>query len=216
MAYQNIIRTAIIALSVVGLSACEHVVHEPTKITDKRAQVVEDKVFEQMPAQLMDKNIVDTMVQHYTRYGDGAIDLSVTYDPRSKTATAMHASSEVARIAQLFAESGLRTSSANIIPVKDQGEQMNALVSYSSFEAIAPEDCEVMPGMTNRNIEPEEDYELGCTLETVFAKQIARPKDLAGRTAATGDHDGRRASNVLEGYRSGVPNEPLAGENASE
>ncbi len=207
---------SVLSLALLGVCGCEDIVHEPTKLSEKKVRVQEEQVFEEIPVSDMHENAIAALSEHYKRSGAGSLDLSVTYDPHSPTATAMMASSEAARIAGLFRDNGLTVTGANIMPVKDLGSQMQALVSYSSFEALAPEDCEVMPGLKHTNIEPEEDYELGCSINTVFAKQIARPKDLADRSAEPGNADGRRATSVLEPYRAGVRNEPLGGETASE
>ena len=69
--------------------------------------------------------------------------------------------------------------------------------------------------MESRDVYVDEDYKLGCTIETVFSRQIARPKDLKGRPNTDPTSSGRRASNVVEDYRTGVPNEPMGGESAS-
>lgn len=216
MTYQKSFIVGVIGLAVLGLCGCEDIVHEPTNLSEKKVRVQEERVFEEIPVADMHENAIAALSDHYKRSGAGSLEVSVTYDPHSSSATAMTASSEAARIAGLFRENGVSVSSANIMPVKDQGGLMHALVSYSSYEALAPEDCEVMPGLKDTNIEPEEDYELGCSINTVFAKQIARPKDLTERSADAGNASGRRAVSILEGYSSGAPNEPLDGETASE
>jgi len=73
-----------------------------------------------------------------------------------------------------------------------------------------------MTGIDNRDINVEEAYKLGCSTETLFARQIARPKDLKGQGTTDANTDGRRSANIVEGYRTGVQNESLGGERASE
>jgi type IV pilus biogenesis protein CpaD/CtpE len=59
------------------------------------------------------------------------------------------------------------------------------------------------------------DYKFGCGVETVFAKQIARPSDLEGRSEM-GMRDARRDSVILENYSSGAVQQPLDGIDRSD
>ena len=73
-----------------------------------------------------------------------------------------------------------------------------------------------MEGFEGQNITVAEEYKLGCTVDTVFARQIARPKDLKGRGISATTTEGRSASNIVDMERSGAPKEALEGETASE
>lgn len=198
-----------------ALHACEAVVHEPTKISQGRMTVSEEKIFEDVAAKEMSSAVVSALAQDHALRGSGPLEVSVTYDPHSKGNTAMHASEEAARIAELFAAQGSPVKTG-IVPVKGQGDEARVLVSYYGDIASGPEDCDLMPGLTHKNIDPEDAFELGCTIDTLVAKQVARPGDLNGRTQTDPTTDGRRASNIIDLHRTGVPNEPLEGETASE
>ena len=52
-------------------------------------------------------------------------------------------------------------------------------------------------------------------IETMIAKQVARPKDLLGQENTDTYTEGRSAANIVEGYRYGAKNEKLDGESAS-
>ena len=103
-----------------------------------------------------------------------------------------------------------------ILPVKGSGNISRALVSYDTYAVKVPDDCEMMDGMEDRNVDPDEDYKLGCTRDALFAKQIANPKDLTGRSVDNQTSDGRRAANIVDRYRTGEPNAALEGETVSE
>ena len=201
--------------SVFLLSGCETLVHEPTFVSQSKLQVEEEAFFDDVHVSKMDAEYVAALSQHYSSKGDGGVDLSVTYDPTSKKNTAMYASREVARISEEFRRNGVVVTST-IIPVKGQGDVSRALVSYDTYTVQEPDDCTDMPGYSDRNVDPDEDYKLGCTKDSLIAQQVARPKDLMGRADANDTSDGRRAANIVDVYRSGMPNEALDGENASE
>lgn len=202
-------------LSVLLLPGCEKLVHEPTYLSQSKLQVEEKAFFEDVDVSKMDAGYIAALSQHYSSQGDGGVDLSVTYDPKSKSSTAMHASNEIARISEEFRKNGVAVNST-IIPIKGQGDSSRALVSYDVYTVQRPDDCTDMPGYSDRNVDPNEDYKLGCTRDSLIAKQVARPKDLMGRADANTTSDGRRAANIVDVYRTGAQNEALGGENASE
>ena len=214
MKNKALILSASAVLSVLLLPGCEKLVHEPTFMNQSKLQVEEKAFFEDVDVSRMDASYIAALSHHYSNQGDGGVDLSVTYDPKSKTNTAMHASNEIARISEEFRKNGV-TVNSTIIPVKGQGERSRALVSYDTYTVTVPDDCTDMPGYSDRNLDSDEDYKLGCTHDSIIAKQVSRPKDLMGGTTAASS-DGRRAANIVEAYRTGEQNKPLDGENASE
>ncbi len=202
-----------VLLSVFIASACD--LHEPGNFTEAKIQIQEERFSEQLPLAEANEAFLSGLAGHYDRYGDGPVYLSVTYDPKSKTSTAMAASTESARISQSLGKKGLNNVQAGIIPVQGQGEDAQLLVTYNGYTAQEP-DCKTMPGMDDTVSDTDEEYKLGCGVETMFARQVSRPKDLLGREQTEETTDGRRASNVPAAYRAGVRNERLEGESASE
>jgi len=197
------------------LQGCDKIVHEPTKISQSKLQLQEEAFFEDVTVEQMNSNYVAALSQHYRGQGEGGVELSVTYDPKSKTNTAMHASQHIASISREFRKNGVSNVNTMIMPVKGSGDVSRALVSYNAYSVNVPDDCAMMPGIEDRNIEADEGYKLGCTRDSMFAKQISNPNDLAGRADTNGTADGRRASNIVERYRTGAPNEALDGESAT-
>lgn len=193
-----------------GLSAPDH-------FTESRVQVQQEKLSAALPVSQFDEAKVAEMAKHFAKSGEGPVELTVTYDPYSRKATAMNARNEARRISALLRKNGVEDIRADILPVVDSGDEMNAMFSYTYYSALPPADCEMLPGVTSRTVDAEADYELGCTVDTLFARQVARPKDLAGQgVQADSVTDGRRASNIVDRYRTGTPNEALDGETASE
>lgn len=197
------------------LQGCDKIVHEPTHLNKSKLQVEEEAFFEDVTVDKMDAAYVAALSEHYTRQGDGSVELSVTYDPKSKTNTAMHASQHIARISEMFRKNGVAVNTM-IMPVKGSGNISRALVSYDAYTVKTAEDCTMMAGYEDRNVDTSEDYKFGCTRDSIFAKQISRPSDLAGRSEVKTTSDGRRANNVVERYRTGEPNAALEGESSTE
>ncbi|MCB9983489.1 MAG: hypothetical protein H6861_07455 [Rhodospirillales bacterium] len=200
---------AMIALAMV-LSGC---LSEPTQLNQNRLQVQEETFSDTLPASELSGAAVQGLAKHYDKHGDGPVALTVTYDPKSKSANAMHASDEAARIVNEMRNAGIRDVDANILPVNGSGG-MNAMISYTAYNALAPKDCGAISGFDDLDVKVDEDYRLGCTTETLFARQV-RPKDLKGQGVTDMTTDGRRMSNTVEVYRMGVPNEPLGGESST-
>ena len=79
-----------------------------------------------------------------------------------------------------------------------------------------------MPGYTHPtdvqsepNAKPQ--YRMGCTVETLLARQVARPSDLLGKQGFETNADGRRQERVVStrGYYGDKPNDALNGESAT-
>lgn len=195
-----------------GLMGCS--LHAPDHFTNERVQIEKKDFADTVALSKIDEQAVRKAADHYLRHGEGPFDLTVTYDP-AMTSGAMKASDEAARLTGLLRKNGVDDIQASILPVKNSGAEMKALFNYTAYNALAPADCDLLPGVNSRIVEAEEGYKLGCSVETLYARQIARPKDLRGQTAEGELFDGRRSSNVVDVYRTGVPNEKIEGESSS-
>ena len=203
-------------LAALCMSSCEHVVYSEGNLSSSKIELREDTHFEDVDVHSLSDADIASMVQHYQNNGEGQVALSVTYDPHSSSNTAMHATSHAARLAEKFRKNGVSDVKTSIIPVKDSGNVTRALVSFDAYTISAPDDCTTMAGYHDRVVDVDEDYKFGCTRDTILTKQIANPRDLAGRSETLDTSDGRRAANVVDRYRSGVPNDELGGESASQ
>jgi pilus assembly protein CpaD len=198
----------------IGLCACD--MHEPPYTSPNRMQVVEGDFFEKVPVSQASDAYLESIAVDYDRHGQGPVDVTVTYDPSSKTNTAMRAGNAASRIGNALHRNGVGNVNVSTMPVHAQGTVSDVLIAYNSYTAKGPKDCSDMAGINSRSIEASPDYKLGCSVDNAMVKQIARPKDLAGRTQEDQDTDGRRSTNIVEGYRTGAPNKPLEGETASD
>ena len=185
-----------------------------TALSSKRVRLEHGPAYESMPVSAMNDAAIAALAGEYRRKGQGTLELTVTYDPRSAGNTAMDATEHAARIARQLRYNGVRDIETAILPVNMLGDQAQLLVQYHAITARAP-DCEPMGGFEGRETAPDENYEYGCTTQTILARQIARPKDLAGR-AGTDGSDGRRQTALTEGYMGGSPSPALQGYSSSE
>lgn len=195
-----------------ALSACSMDTKSALISPRERVELRQEKTAERLPVKALDDAGLATLADRYRRAGEGPVDVTVTYDPKSKTNTAMAAATEAARIATyLRRKTGGTNVATDILPVHASGDASEALITYGSVSAHAPSDCQAMGGVDGNETHADQDYKYGCTIETLLSQQIANPKDLKGR-AGLDAGDGRRQSNILEGgYRSGTPNSALQG-----
>ena len=209
----NKVFVVFLVLGVSVLSACT--MYQEGNLNSNRVRVEQDKFFEDLPAADVDEAYIRGLGRYYTRHGDGPVALSVVYDSGSSSNTAMKASHILSRLIKDFRVQGMTELDANILPVRDLGDEARVIVSFTSYTAMAPKDCGVLAGFNDTKIDTDPNYKMGCTVETVFARQISRPKDLIGQAQTDPTSEGRRVSNSVEIYRSGTPNQPLEGESAS-
>ena len=206
-----------LAILSVGLAGCMNM-YEPPTINDTPIQVKEEAFLQDVLVADVDDDYVEALGRHYRKHGSSTMDLLITYDPHSKDNTAMNATSKAADIAvALREEYGVTNVNVGIMPIASQHEEPRLLVSYDSLYAQAPAGCNgMMPGMGGRPLENDPDYKLGCSIDTLIARQVAHPADLLGRGASNVTTEGRSAANIVDAYRSGAQNPSLDGEDVSE
>lgn len=206
------------AVVILPLSGCGGIdMYEKGHLSDSRIQIKETLFSDDVSLSDANDEYLNALAYHYNKYGDGAVDLVIAYDPYSSNNTAMMATNKVADITESLREYGLSDIGARVMPVKDLGDEARLQVSYNSYNAEKPKGCdEVLPGIDGTPVEFNPHYKLGCSTQTLMAKQVAKPKHLLGRGVVDQTTDGRVATNVVELYRTGAKNEPLDGETASD
>lgn len=203
-------------LSALSLGACDHIVYSgPTAITTKRAELYQDQFSTEAVTGTLTANQITTLTRDYWGNGDGPLTLAVTYDPHSKTNTALKAANASARLVAALKQKGVQQIQSSTIPVDESGPISRTMISYATMAAKPPSDCPEPLNMQFADRDHNPDYRLGCTIETYTARQIARPSDLAGKNIMD-NNNGRRDANMLEGYQSGQTNPDLKGTNASQ
>ncbi len=203
-------------LAVGALSGCS--MYSPSNINETPIRVSEELSVTNAVISDIDDAFISSLARHYSKHGGGAMDIVVTYDPKSRSNTAMGATNKAADIVNNLRGYGVSNVRAGILPVNDQGEDSRLVVSYKSFNAHAPKGCDgaSMDGLDGNLKGDVADYKLGCAIDTMLARQIAKPEHLLGRGAVKQTSDGRAAVYVADGYSAGSQNKPLKGLSASD
>ena len=187
------------------LAACTQ--STPSMMNKAHVELARETSVEQIPLDKINDKNMSVLAEQYRKYGSGSLDLTMTYDPKSKNFTAMNAVRTLKQAQMDLNKKGITNLTGQTLAVPEGKPSM--IVSYDIVTAQAPSSCTPMPGLevneTGRFIG---DYKFGCGVETAFAKQIARPSDLEGKSEM-GVRGARRDSVMLQGYLGGVPREPL-------
>ena len=204
-----------IGAALLALPSCS--VHEPHGLYETRLQAVKGFEEELIPVSALDSREIRARANHYEKFGNGPLLLTVTFNPNSKVISASKARMQLASLVKRFEREGVRNIQSDLLAVNDWLDEARVMISYETVRADQPEGCqELMPGLHNTNLDGSVTYKLGCGTDTIFARQIAKPRHLIpNNDGAEATSEGRRAANIVETYRSGVPNEALGGESAS-
>lgn len=184
------------------LSACQQ--RTPSMMNTSRVELNTNAGIDQVPVSRVNDGYLSALATQYGRYGEGPIDLTISYDPSSKSYNATKAVNELASLSDKLSRKGLGNVTTSTLPVSGQAQPM-LMVSYNMVTAQGPADCGNMDGLYDNATSPDIGaYRFGCGVEQMLARQVSRPADLRGRgTVDTGD--GRRATNVSESYRGQPP-----------
>ena len=216
----------ILALSsVLLLSGCTSLVESDTWVNQAgRAQVSEDQFTDAFDTAKLDASMIHAIGNYYERFGNGTMNVVVSYDPKSNINTRVKAERALKSIQSGLAQNGVRDVKGDLSAMNGSGDVSTTLVSFPALVASAPQGCGMMPGYTDpsqdipndTNIKPP--YGYGCTVETLLAKQVARPSDLMGKQGFETNGDGRRTERVIStrGYYGDTANKKLNGEAVSE
>lgn len=207
--YKDMIRyplmTSVLVLALAGCS-----MEVPTNAPQKRVQLQNNLAHESYPVTAVDDALLQRIASDYARYGDGPLNVIVSYDPRARQNGAMNASHHAERIASRLRGHSVKTVSTSILPVNMQGEQAQVMFEYDAVTAHAPAGCAYMGGLEGYATGADLDYQYGCSIEMMLARQVARPKDLTGRGGLS-PADGRKQAVAVEGYRANTSPPALSG-----
>ncbi len=181
----------------------------PSMMNTSSVALSRETVVEQVALDNINDGLLSTLASHYASTGSGPLELTMTYDPTSRSFTAMGAVNELKEISQALRYKGVKNVITQTLAVPDGRPSL--MVSYDTVLAHAPPDCVAMPGLAN-NLTGRDlgQYKFGCGVESMLAQQIARPADLEGNDGL-GKRGAKREVGVLSDYASGVPREPLDG-----
>ncbi|MCE9508442.1 MAG: CpaD family pilus assembly protein [Alphaproteobacteria bacterium] len=115
-----------------------------------------------------------------------------------------------------FEQRGVAGISVATVPLADKQYAGKVVVTYKVQAALAPKDCKNIPGYQGADdLDAADQYQFGCNMKTAVSRMIADPSDLLGK-GGTQDNDSRRSGAVVETYKSGKPNQPMKGFQASQ
>lgn len=196
-------------------SIAESVLDTPSNISQDRVELHSGLWTQTLPAGDLNDTSITTISGEYLRYGASPLVLDLAYPKGGKTESSF-AYQQVTSLANRFRDQGLENVSIRLSPVDPDSPAAGAVtIAYAVQTAHAPLSCGTMAGLDGRAPKEDPNYKFGCSIETMLARQIARPADLSGRTGLPGEGDAERQANVTTPYRIGEPNEPLGGESAS-
>lgn len=195
------------AVSVLYLTSCS--MDSPTEISKAPITVSKETYRVSHSADRVGDAEIVALRNHYLKQGEGPVNVLVTYNPRSKTNTAMNASNKAGKIKVAMKKMGATDVNVEILPVKDSGDTSKVEFSYDIYEAHAPEGCDFMGGIEGTDTGTADNYAFGCSQDILLARQISNPRDLLGRTASHETY-ARRQVNWIPSYNDGIPNESLS------
>ncbi len=199
----------------VFLSGCA--MTSPSHISAAPIEVRHDRYNEMLPVAAIDHDLTQMIGQHYGRFGQGPMDVTVTYLSGD---SGVKAGATATRIAKMMREVGIENVQTATLPVNDATQVNQVMMQYDQVTAAPPKNCGTHPGDSRDGLANSEDgrfqdYRFGCGVDTYLAQQVLRPKDLLG-VAGIAPASGERASARLKDYRDGKDFKKLSGNNASE
>lgn len=210
----------VLASSALMLGGCQ--MNSETWVNQSRVEVHDDQFTDTFETAKLDSGMLRAIGVSYYRYGNGPMNVVVGYDPKSRSNTSAKAAQEASRISTELRKNGVKDLTIQTIALAGTADRSLTTVTFPALVAKAPDKCGTIPGYdsptgTPMAAEGVPHYELGCTIETLMAKQIARPGDLLGRPGFETNADGRRSQTVTgdRGYYDNKSNPPLEGESSS-
>lgn len=205
----RLIAAMLVSTGAVSLAACD--MNHKTYLSPNRAQVEKSRYDAEVPVGIVDEGFYRELAQQYRAGGGGGLHVTFVYNPSSGGNAALSASEMAGTAARTLRSYGVSDVKADILPVVDSAHSGKVLISYMRYAALAPKDCDPMPGLEDTKMELSWDYKYGCSLERQIAKQIARPRDLLGHDDLPETSSGRRAAILSAPHQAGVPNEAIDG-----
>jgi pilus assembly protein CpaD len=198
------IKITISALMCVLVCACAPQ-YTPSMMNANKPQLVEETTLQQLPVRDVSDGYLRKLADDYTRYGAGTLNIAISYDPKSSSYTAMKAFHDLSDIKSRLKKLGILSVKAETLT--SEGGLPTLMVSFDGVKAAAPRDCTLLPGLEDsKTTRYLGEYKMGCSIDTMLARQIYRPADLAGNDQLD-PGDGRRAANSTEHYRVVTPEE---------
>ncbi len=211
---QKIFSLLAIVLIIGALSACD--MSTPSQVNASKISVKENFVTKTFDVHRFDEAEANRLAQDIVQNGNSAMNLTISYLPDEYDANIEIAREDLAIFRGKFALRGVQNIEVVTVPVNRKSDAGKLIVSYKSLVASAPKECSSIIGLVGgENMDGMNGYEFGCSMKSAISKMVADPADLLGRSSSS-PVESRRQGAVVENYKSGVPNEPLKGFNASD
>lgn len=164
----------------------------------------EEMVQHIMPTEEVSDAFIVSEANAYYRVGHGPVELRVSYDPKSSTYNEHWAKRKAKRIERKLSAQGIESVNVDILPIPGAATSQT-IIRYTAFIPKAPAECEPFGDQTNFS-DPHEDYIVGCTAQSMFARQIHRSADLRDRRTADDPQNADRSAASVDQYRTGLRN----------
>jgi type IV pilus biogenesis protein CpaD/CtpE len=197
-----------------ALSACD--VTTPSQVTTQKIRIKDHIVTQTLDAGRIDPARLNVIADDFTRKAsNGKMTLTVSYlsgDVRREGV----ARSQGNAYKKAFEQRGVSGVSVATVPIADKQYAGKVVVMYKAQSALAPKDCKNITGYQGADdMDAADQYQFGCNTKTAVSRMIADPSDLMGKGGTQND-DSRRSGAVVETYKSGKPNQPMKGFQASQ
>ena len=113
-------------LAVNALAACTQ--STPSMMNQARVELTRETSVEQIPLEKLNNQNLTVLAEQYRKYGSGPLDLTMTYDPNSKSFTAMNAVSKLRQVQSVLKKKGVSNLTGETLPVPEGKPAM--MVSY--------------------------------------------------------------------------------------
>lgn len=191
-----------------GLGACSPEkpwMMEQSTLQQNPIRLVESRHITKKPLSQMDETDSKEAARIYQKNGAGPMYVVVAYKDHGKLSDT-NATARMAEITNQITANGVAQKDIISSTVPLETDTPVALIAFDTLEAAAPDGCDKIPGYDER-VEEETmyQYQTGCGVKSMMARQIANPKDLEGVAGLGGAADGEHSANVLtEQYRPGA------------
>ncbi|MEM6811679.1 MAG: CpaD family pilus assembly lipoprotein [Pseudomonadota bacterium] len=204
---KQVLSKFVLLSSVILLGACTQTT--PSMMNTSPITVAEEGIINQIPYKDITDETLSALATNYLKTANGALDLTMTYNPTSRSFTKYKAGQELKKIKNHLNQKGVESVIGQTMAVPNGDPTL--IVTYNTLTAKAPDDCLPTPGLDQRETGRFiGEYKFGCGVDTMMARQITDPSDLYGKSGLP-SRDARREATVIEPHLAGVPKDPIEG-----
>jgi len=159
-------KSLVVITALLGLTACTQ--YTPSMMNSSKVQLSHSTIMEQIAFEDIHDQSLSALAAHYAKNGVSDLDLTMTYDPTCPKFTKMSAEHELKHVRSFLSKKSVKNITSQITAVPKGKPSL--IVSYDIVQALAPNDCQLMPGLdgeqTTRFVD---EYKFGCSTETMLS-----------------------------------------------